>query len=152
MFAAIAFTLLALSDPVTVQVEVLKFDAQSLKKASTVEVKVKEKGVEAIYKGVPLRAVLSAHLDGKVVEMADLRNLVDAVLIVKATDGYQAAVSACEVAMDETGAKYLLAVEKDGKPLDAKQGPIKLVIPGDPKPIRAVRMVSGVDLVRMPKK
>ncbi len=152
MFAAIAFAAFALTDPVTVQVEAIKFDVAAIKKASKVEIKVKEKGVETVYQGIPLRSLLDAHLKGKVVDMADLRELADAVLIIKATDGYQAAVSATEVAMDETGEKYLLAVQKDGKPLDEKQGPIKLIVPGDPKPIRSVRMVSGVDLLRMPKK
>jgi Oxidoreductase molybdopterin binding domain len=151
MLSAIALVVLALSDPATVQVEALKFDVTAIQKASNVEVKVKEKGVETTYKGVPLRFMIESHLKGPN-EMADLRNLSDAVLLIKATDGYQAAVSAAEVAMDEAGAKYLLATEKDGKPLADKHGPVKLIIPGDPKPIRSVRMVSGVDLVRMPKK
>lgn len=151
MFTVLSTLALLLSDPVTVQVESLKFDTAAIQKGPKIELKVKEKGVETTYKGVPLRSLLQEQLKDPI-SMADLRKLADAVLLVKATDGYQAAVSAVEVAIDETGAKYFLAVEKDGKPLDDKQGPVKLIVPGDPKPVRSVRMVSAVDLVRMPKK
>jgi Oxidoreductase molybdopterin binding domain len=149
MFAAIALVL-ALSDTATVQVESLKFDPAAIAKASQVEVKVMEQGKAVTYKGVPLRSLLADRLKGPNT-MADLRGLADAVLVVRAPDDYQAAISAAEVAMDETGLKYVLAIERDGKPLDAKQGPVKLIVPGDSQHVRWVRMVSGVDLVRMPK-
>lgn len=149
MFAAIV-VLLSLSDPATVQVEGLKFDPASIQKASQVEVKVMEGGEAVTYKGVPLRSLLADRLKGPNA-MADLRNLADSVLVVRASDDYQAAISAAEVAMDESGQKYLLATERNGKPLDPKQGVVKLVVPGDPQHVRWVRMVSGVDLVRMPK-
>lgn len=150
MLAAIV-AVLALSDPATVQVESLKFDPASIQKAaSQVEVKVMEGGEAVTYKGVPLRSLLADRLKGPNA-MADLRNLADSVLVVRASDDYQAALSAAEVAMDESGQKYLLATERNGKPLDPKQGVVKLIVPGDPQHVRWVRMVSGVDLVRMPK-
>lgn len=149
MFAAIV-VVLALSDPATVQVERLKFDPASIQKASQVELKVTEGGEAVTYKGVPLRSLLADRLKGPNA-MADLRNLADSVLVVRASDDYQAAISAAEVAMDESGQKYLLATERNGKPLDPKQGVVKLIVPGDPQHVRWVRMVSGVDLVRMPK-
>ena len=150
MLAAIAAVAFALSDSATVQVEALKFDPAAIAKASQVEVKVTEQGKAVTYKGVPLRSLLADRLKGPNA-MADLRGLADAVLVVRASDDYLATFSAAEVAMDETGQKYLLAVERDGKPLDARQGPAKVIVPGDPQHVRWVRMVSGVDLVRMPK-
>ena len=149
MLAAIALVL-ALSDPSTVQVESLKFDPAAILKASTIEVKVMERGEAVIYKGVPLRSLLADRLKGPNA-MADLRGLADSVLVVRASDDYQAAISAAEVAMDESGQKYLLATQRDGKPLDDKQGPVKLLVPGDPQHVRWVRMISAVDLVKMPK-
>lgn len=150
MLAAIV-AVLALSDPATVQVEGLKFDPASIQKAaSQVEVKVMEGGEAVTYKGAPLRSLLADRLKGPNA-MADLRGLADSVLVVRASDDYQAALSAAEVAMDESGQKYLLATERNGKPLDPKQGVVKLIVPGDPQHVRWVRMVSGVDLVRMPK-
>ncbi len=150
MLAAIVVVALAMSDPATVQVESLKFEPASIQKASQVEVKVMEENEAVTYKGVPLRSLLADRLKGPNA-MADLRNLADSVLVVRASDDYQAALSAAEVAMDESGQKYLLATERNGKPLDPKQGVVKLIVPGDPKHVRWVRMVSGVDLARMPK-
>lgn len=148
--AALALFAISLVGPATVQVEPLKFDPAALGAMEQREIRVVEKGVAVAYKGVPLRVLLADQLKGGNA-MVNLRDLTDAVLLVRATDDYQAAVSAVEVAMDEKGERYLLALERDGKPLGENQGPAKLVIPADPKPVRWVRMISSVDLVRMPK-
>ena len=149
MIAAIAAFALALSDPATVQVERLKFDPAALRDAEKVEVKVTEGGVQVDYKGVPLRTILAGKLKTPNT-MASLRSMSDAVLVVRATDDYQTAISAAAVAMDPKGEKFLLALERDGKPFDKDQGPVKLIVPGDSEHVRWVRMVSTVDLVRMP--
>ncbi len=83
--------------------------------------------------------------------MGELRNLSDVVLVVRGTDGYQASVSAAAVAMDEKGTRFLLATERDGKPLDADQGPVKLIIPEDSQHARWVRNLDQIDLVWMPR-
>ena len=82
--------------------------------------------------------------------MAALRSLSDAVNLVRASDGYQAAVSAAAVAMDPKGERFLLALARDGKPLDEGQGPVRLVIPGDPQRVRWVRRIASCHLVRLP--
>ena len=69
--------------------------------------------------------------------------------LVKASDGYQAAVSAAAVAMDPKGERYLLALRRDGQPLAKGQGPVRLIIPGDPQRVRWVRMVDSLRLVRL---
>ena len=81
--------------------------------------------------------------------MAGLRMLSDAVILVRGADGYQAAVSAAAVAMDPKGLKFLLALDRDGKPLDKGQGPVRLIVPGDPKHARWVKDVASVRLVRL---
>lgn len=150
MFAAIAVALLTLADPVTVQVEHLKFTPGDVVEGAKVEVRVKEKGEAVTYRGVPLRSLLADQLKGGNA-MADLRALSDAVILVRATDGYQAAFSAAEVAMDKTGERYLLAATRNGKPLDASQGTVKLIVPGDSEHVRWVRLIEQIDLVRLPK-
>ncbi len=146
-----ALAVLSWTEPATVQVESLTFDVAALKALPRVEVRVKEGEKTTVYKGVPLRALIANRLNGANA-MADLRGLSDAVLLVRATDDYQVAVSAAAVAMDETGERYLVAFERDGSPLGEKEAPAKLIIPADSHHVRWVRNMSGVDLVRMPRK
>lgn len=150
MFAAILPALCLALAPTTIEPEPLPFGPKAWEGAERVEVRVMEKGEAVVYAGVPLRALLAAKLEGKG-EMAALRALSDAVLIVHAEDGYRAAFSAAEVAMDPKGEKYLVALERDGKALGKGQGPAKLIAPGDPLHVRWVREIKGVDLVRFPK-
>lgn len=146
----IAAVALGLGPQSAVQVEPLKFDPVALRALPRQEVRVTEKGERVVYSGVPLRALLSEQLQGGD-RMAKLRDLSDAVVLVRASDNYQAALSAAAVAMDETGDAYLLALERDGKPLGEDQGPVKLVIRSDPQPVRWVRMITSVELVRLPR-
>jgi DMSO/TMAO reductase YedYZ molybdopterin-dependent catalytic subunit len=133
----------------TVSVEPLSFNVEALKKMEVVELRLMERGATSTYRGVPLRVVLEGPSQDAA-SMARLRALADSVLLVRATDGYQVAVSAVAVAMDPKGERYLLAWEHDGKPL-GDAGPIRLVVPGDPQHVRWIRNVSGIDLIRLPK-
>ena len=150
MAATILAPLLLVLAPMAAEVDALPFDPAAWERSTPVEVRVTEQGMPAVYSGVPLRVVLEGKLEGQGA-MAALRSLADAVLLVRADDGYQAAVSAAEVAMDRKGEKFLLALRRDGKGLGEGQGPVKLIVPGDPERVRWVRMVTGVDLVRLPK-
>src|SRR5262249_39780704 len=114
-----------------------------------VELRVMERGQQVVYSGVPLSALLSKGDAKGAPSMPELRSLSDAVLLIKARDGYQAAVSAAAAAMDAKGERYLLALERDGQPPREGQGPVRLIVPGDPQHVRWVRMVSGVDLIRL---
>ncbi|MFO0958163.1 MAG: molybdopterin-dependent oxidoreductase [Isosphaeraceae bacterium] len=136
--------------PPQVQVESLPLRLESWKRGGRVDLVASEQGQSATYTGVPLKAVLEAALQGKP-EMEALRSLSDAVLIVQGSDGYQALVSAAAVAMDSGGKKYLLAWERDGKPLSESEGSLRLIVPGDDKRVRWVRKITAISLVRLPK-
>jgi hypothetical protein len=129
--------------------QALPLDLPALKVGPRVTVTVAEDDGKVTYSGVPLRAVLDTK--EATTSMVEARGLVDAVMIVHAADGYRAAVSAAAVAMDPKGERYLLAFERNGKPLPDGQAPAKLIIPADPLRVRWVRMIDGVDLVRLPK-
>lgn len=140
-------------EEITATSESLAFDPASLAKSDRPRVKlqVDEDGKAVAYAGVPLRVVLESKLAGRGADaMKDLRGLSDAVLLVRGSDGYQAAVSAAAVAMDEVGDRFLLALERDGRPLGEGQGPVRLIVPGDARRVRWVREVSAIDLVRLP--
>lgn len=70
----------------------------------------------------------------------------DQVVIVKGRDGFIAVLAMAETAMSFKGQPVILADEKDGKPLDAKEGPYRLVIGGELKPPRSVWGVVEVEL------
>ncbi|MBV8230870.1 MAG: molybdopterin-dependent oxidoreductase [Planctomycetaceae bacterium] len=134
--------------PAPISIEPLPFAPEAWKRAAQVEVRVTEGGEPTVYSGIPLALVLDEQLRGSN-RMAALRSLSDAVILVRASDGYQAAVSAAAVAMDPKGERFLLALARDGKPLGDRHGPVRLVIPGDPQRVRWVRMVASLHLVRL---
>jgi hypothetical protein len=99
----------------------LKFDAISLKA-------VLEKA------GVPL----GDSLRGK--RMASC-------LLVQAADGYSAVIALAEIEPAFTTGEVFLADGRDHKPLDPKEGPFRIVIPGDKKMARWVRQVTVLKIV-----
>jgi hypothetical protein len=44
----------------------------------------------------------------------------------------------------------MVADTMNGAPLDAHNGPLKLVVPGDLRPARSVRMLTGILLQQAP--
>jgi DMSO/TMAO reductase YedYZ molybdopterin-dependent catalytic subunit len=98
-------------------------------------------GKPATYEGVPLAEVLRA---GGVTLGKDLmkRPLLANALLVEAADDYRVVFSLPEVDPDLSDNLVLLADRKDGKPLDAKEGPLRLVVPRDKVRMRWVRQVT----------
>lgn len=130
-------------------VQALRFDPAALQARPRVTVTVMEGDAKVTYGGVPLRAVLDTK--EATTSMVEARGLADAVLLIHAADDYRVAVSAAAAAMDAKGERYLLAFERDGKPLPPEKGPAQLIIPADPMRVRWIRRIDGVDLVRLPK-
>lgn len=91
------------------------------------------------YKGVPLKSILDkAGLEEKPKGL---------VIIVSATDGFYVTLSWGEIYNTLCGDRIILAYEKDGKPLGADEGFVRLIIPSD-KFIgdRAVKWVNRIDV------
>jgi hypothetical protein len=70
----------------------------------------------------------------------------DQVVIVKGRDGFIAVLAIAETAMSFKGQPVILADEEDGKPLNDKEGPYRLVIGGELKPPRSVWGVVEIEL------
>lgn len=70
----------------------------------------------------------------------------DQVVIVKGRDGFIAVLAIAETAMSFKGQPVILADEEDGKPLNDKEGPYRLVIGGEIKPSRSVWGVVDIEL------
>jgi len=68
-------------------------------------------------------------------------------LLVEAADGYRAVIALAELDPVFTSGEVFLADGRDHKPLDAKEGPLRIVIPGDKKMARWVRQVTALKIV-----
>ena len=68
-------------------------------------------------------------------------------LLVEAADGYRAVIALPEIDPAFTDKQIVLAYLKDGKPLDEKEGPYRIVIPGEKRMARWVRQVTTLKIV-----
>jgi hypothetical protein len=121
------------------------FSAEALAKLPRQTVKASDPaGTPAAYEGVSLAEVLKAAgvTLGKDLKGPLLANCV----VVQAADGYRVVFSLPEIDPDMTDRVVLLADRKDGKPLDAKEGPYRLVVPHDKRHLRWVRQVTRVSV------
>jgi hypothetical protein len=71
------------------------------------------------------------------------------VAIFEATDGYRVAMSLVEIDPSTTDRRAIVADEQDGKPLDARLGPYRLVIPGDKREVRWIRNLRTIRVVNL---
>jgi hypothetical protein len=66
------------------------------------------------------------------------------IAIVQAKDGYAISFSLGELSPEFGDRKVWLAFDEDGEPLPEKEGPARLVIPGDSKPTRWIYGVTSI--------
>lgn len=97
-------------------------------------------GATHTYEGVALQALLAK---AGVPQGGDIRGKkMTLYVLVEAGDGYRAVFSLAELDADFSGTQVLVADTADGKPLAEKEGPLRLVVPGDKRPARWVRMLK----------
>ena len=109
-----------------------------------VEVKATEHGTTATYQGVAvsdLTALVGAP-HGEALRGPALAE----VLIVTAQDGYRVALTLAETDPMLRSDHIILADRKDGQPLDAHEGPFRLIVEGDKRPARSARQVVSLEL------
>jgi len=99
----------------------------------------------ARFEGVPLSALLS--MAG--VQLGDaLRGpRLTEILLAEAADGYKVAFALAEFDPAFAAREIILADRRDGKPLDAKEGPFRIVTPGDKRPARWIRQVTTLRVI-----
>ena len=66
------------------------------------------------------------------------------VVLVRGRDGYTAAFSLAELSPDLGRGATWLALDEDGQPLGADDGPAQLIVPGDARPSRWVHSVAAI--------
>jgi hypothetical protein len=109
----------------------------------TVKVSDHDKAVE--FEGVPLATVLSKSG----IQLGDtLRGprMAEALLAI-AADDYKVVFALSEVDPAFATREIILADKRDGKVLDAREGPFRIVAPGDKRPARWIRQITELRLV-----
>jgi hypothetical protein len=102
----------------------------------------------AIYDGVALKDVLQkAEVDlGESLKGKRLASY----LLVEAADGYKVVIALPELDPAFNDKTFVLAYQRDGQPLDAKEGPYRIVIPDEKRMARWVRQVTALKILDVP--
>jgi len=124
-----------------------RIDASELQKLPRAETRTTDPhnpGKEIVYAGTPLVDVLKAA--GLLLDpgMAGVRETVTVTVLIEATDGYRAVFSLAELNPELTDRVVLLADTKDGKPLPPQEGPFRIIVPGEKRPVRWVRQFKTI--------
>lgn len=98
--------------------------------------------------GVPLTVLLESvgAPTGKALHGPALADLV----VVGASDGYRVVLGLAETDPGVRPEKILLADRCEGAPLAANEGPFRLVVEGDLRPVRSARMVTAIRVEAAP--
>jgi DMSO/TMAO reductase YedYZ molybdopterin-dependent catalytic subunit len=107
-----------------------------------------EHGPAKRYEGVPLTTLLQSvgAPAGKTLRGPALADLV----VVTASDGYRVVLALAETDPGVRTEKILLADRVEGAPLPPTEGPFRLVIEGDLRPVRSARMVTAIRVEAIP--
>jgi hypothetical protein len=104
--------------------------------------------LEHRYSGVPVRDLL-AKVDAPLGDKLRGPALQFAVIF-HSKDGYATLYALAEFDEAFCDRTVLLADSEDGKPLPENAGPLRVVAPGDKRAARWARMVTSIELVRLP--
>ncbi|WP_165067370.1 molybdopterin-dependent oxidoreductase [Paludisphaera rhizosphaerae] len=100
-------------------------------------------GVSAEYEGVPLVEILR-KAGAPLGEKGRGGKATACYVVVEASDGYRAVFALAELDPDVSDKLVLLADRRDGRPMAEPVGPLRLIVPGDKRPARWVRMVESI--------
>jgi DMSO/TMAO reductase YedYZ molybdopterin-dependent catalytic subunit len=99
------------------------------------------------YDGVPIGAALAK---AGVPQGSTLRGKSMALMVVaEGSDGYRAVFSLAELDEDFASEAVLIVDSTDGQPLGADQGPLRLIVPGDKRQGRWVRMLKSITVINL---
>ena len=101
--------------------------------------------VPVTYEGVLLRAVLEKA--GVDLDQGLRGKRMALCLLVEAADGYRAVIALPEISPAFDNKQIVLAFMRDGKPLDDKEGPYRVIVPEDKMMARWVRQVTTLKIV-----
>ena len=122
------------------------FNAATLKSMAHVKVRIHNPhtNTDETYSGVPLIDLLSSlgaphgkDLHGKALSEY---------IVATGSDGYKAVLVLAEIDPEFHPGQILIADAMDGKPLDTKTGPFRLVVTEDKRPARSVHNLVSIEV------
>jgi len=123
-------------------------DLQHLPRA-TVKALNSREGKEEVYEGVLLGELLR---QAGVPQGEKLRGAMMATyLLAQGADGYRVVLSLAETDSSFQDSQILVADTRNGQPIGADAGPLRMVVPHDLRPGRWVRMLQSIKVVNVPK-
>jgi len=123
----------------------LKLTASDLGALPRLTVRAKEhSGQEAAFEGVALIEIL--RMSGVKFGEAVRGKALSTYLVVRASDNYQVVFTPPEVDPAFTDRTTLLADKKNGAPLSAAEGPLRIVVPDEKRQARWVRNVISISV------
>lgn len=140
---------LTFAGDVTNPVTITKADLAKMPRTSATVKAEGEKGAENTYEGALLYDILKeagAPLDKQLTGKA-----LASYILAEARDGYQVVYTLAELDPNFGANKIIIADTLNGKPLPENQGPFRLVVPGDKKGARSIRMLEKISVVRLRK-
>lgn len=127
------------------QVVVSRSDIESL---AHIQVTAGTPADPAVFEGVTLRSLLEKAGVGFGESLKGKR--LASCLMIQAADGYRVVIALPELDPAFTDKKVLLVFLRNGKPLDEKEGPYRVVIPDEKRMARWVRQVTKLTIVEVP--
>jgi hypothetical protein len=126
-----------------------RFNVEQLRKLPRTEVEATDRNGQRVqYVGVTLSELLGkvGTAQGDALRGDWLR----AFVAVDARDKYRAIFALPEFDSAYTDRVIILAYEREGQPLDLKAGPLQIIVPGEKKHARWVRMVKEIRVFESP--
>jgi hypothetical protein len=132
---------LAIQDETGKQTSLARADIEAL---PHIKITTSVPGTAATFEGVTIKSVLEKAGVGFGATMKGKR--MASYLLVEAADGYRVVIALPELDPGFTDKQVVLAFLKDGKPLDDKEGPYRIVIPDEKRMARWVRQVTTLKI------
>ncbi len=128
--------------------KIVRFDRAALAKLPQHSVRAEAHGKSVECTGVNLIDVLGAvgAASGEALRGKNLALYVR----ISAADGYRAVFALAELDPGFRSDVPIVTASCGGNALEAKDGPFRLVVPGEKRPARWVRQVTAIDLLRAP--
>jgi DMSO/TMAO reductase YedYZ molybdopterin-dependent catalytic subunit len=105
-----------------------------------------DKGAQVEYGGVPVAEIVKKAGAPLGKELKGPNMAIGLVAI--APDGYRVLFSVAEFDPAFSDRVILLADRRDGKPLDNREGPLRIIVPGDKRHARWIRRVDALEVFK----
>jgi DMSO/TMAO reductase YedYZ molybdopterin-dependent catalytic subunit len=127
----------------------LLLQVDELKALPRTKVTVSESGKSVAYEGVLVAELLKKA--GAPMGDALRGKALASYVLARGSDGYEVLMSLVELDTDLTASTIIVADTVDGQSIDARNGPLRLIVPKDSHPSRSVRMLERLEVVRLRK-